>query len=152
MLSWNAAQTIWSDTQASRSFQSIPLRVPFSFLSPTRHCTKWCFVSRQQTVSPPLVTPVSALPSCPMASAPIRIYCRSRFILLASRGPCSAEKSNAKEFWRDSGPHTLWHIQMAGNGWRAAKWKEKKHSQKKRDEHWTCLWPPGSKYGCNKAD
>lgn len=96
MLSWNAAQLIRSDTQASRPFQSIPLRVPFSFLSPTRHCTKWCFVSRQQTVSPPLVTPVSALPSCPMASAPIRTYCRSRFVPLSSRGPCSAEKSNAK--------------------------------------------------------
>lgn len=97
MFSWNAAQSIWSDAQASsRPFQSTPLRVPFSFLSPTRHCTKWCFVSRQQTDSLPLVTPVSALPSCPMASAPIRIYCWGSFIPLASRGPCSAKMSNVK--------------------------------------------------------
>lgn len=64
---------------------------PF-FLSPTRQCTKWCFVSRQQTVSPPLVTPVSALPSCPMASAPIRIY-GCCLLPLAGRGLCSAEMS-----------------------------------------------------------
>lgn len=28
-----------------------------------------------QPSPPPLVTPVSAPPSCPMASAPVRIYC-----------------------------------------------------------------------------
>lgn len=101
-------------------------------LSPTRHCTKWCFVSRQRTDSLPLVTPVSALPSCPMASAPIRIYYRGSFALLAGRGPCSAGMSNAKgvlmQLWSAC---TLTHP----DGW---KWleggqaiREKKHSQKK---------------------
>lgn len=36
-----------------------------------------------------------------------------------------------KEFWCNSGRRALWHIQMAGNGWRVAKQKGKKHSQKK---------------------
>lgn len=117
---------------SSWPFQSIPLHVPFSFLSPTRHCTKWCFVSRQRTDSPPLVTPVSALPSCPMASAPIRIYCQSSFIPLAGRGPCSAKMSNVKGVLTQLWPaRTLIH----SDGW---KWlegsqvkREKKHSQKK---------------------
>lgn len=128
MFSWNTAQSIWSDAQASsRPFQSIPLHVPFSFLSPTRHCTKWCFVSRQRTDSLPLVTPVSALPSCPMASAPIRIYCRSSYVPLAGRGPCSAEMSNVKGVLMQLWPAcTLTHP----DGW---KWLEGGQVKRKKN-------------------
>lgn len=138
MFSGSAAQSIWSDVKASsRPFQSIPLCVPFSFLSPTRHCTKWCFVSRQRTVSPPLVTPDSALPSCPMASAPIRIYCLCGFIPLAGRGLCSAQMSNMKGVlaWLCNPARTLTHPDGLKRleGGQVGK---KKHSQKKgREEH-----------------
>lgn len=140
MFSWNAAQSIWIDAQASsRPFQSIPLCVPFSFLSPTRHCTKWCFVSRQRTDSLPLVTPVLALPSCPMASAPIRIYCQSSFGPLVGRDPCSAHMSNAKGVLMQLWPAcTLTHP----DGW---KWleggQEKRKKNIPRRKGWTLNVP-----------
>lgn len=114
LYSGSAAQSIWRDMQASSwPFQSIPRHVPFFFLSPTRHCTKWCFVSRQQTVSPPLVA-VSALPSCPMASAPIRIYCCCLlpFVLVRVCDPA----------------HTLTHPD-------GLKWLEREQEKKRKKPH-----------------
>lgn len=48
--------------------QSISLP-PFSFLSQWHHCTKWCFVSRQQAVQPLLSCYSQLSPPCPMPSA-----------------------------------------------------------------------------------
>lgn len=132
MYSGSIAQSIWRDVQPSSwPFHSIPRHVPF--LSPTRHCTKWCFVSRQQTVSPPLVTPVSALPCCPMASAPIRIYCGS-LLLLAGRGLCPANMSNVKGvLWPCTHSDTSRWLETVGGGPREK--KKNTHSQKTKDEH-----------------
>lgn len=144
MYSGSAAQSIWRDVQASSwPFQSIPRHVPFSFLSPTRHCTKWCFVSRQQTVSPPLVTPVSALPSCPMASAPVRIYCRC-LLPLTGRGLCSAKMSNVKGVLAPVCDPACTLTHPDGLKWleRGQVKKEKTHSQKRRDEHGKVLNVP----------
>lgn len=109
----------------------------FPFLSPTRHCTKRCFVSRQQTVSPPLVTPVSALPSCPMASAPSRIYCCC-LRPLAGRGLWSAEMSDVTGVLarRRDPASTLTHpdgLQWLERG--QVRKRKKKHAQNIRDEH-----------------
>lgn len=70
MYSQSAAQSIWRDVQASSwPFQSIHCHVPFYPQHGTAPSDVLFPGNRPSLL--PLLLPVSALPSCPMASAPI---------------------------------------------------------------------------------
>lgn len=91
---------------------------------------------------PPLVTPVSAL-SLP-ALWPLLLLGFTVAVCFSSagRGLCSAKMSNVKgvQAWVRDPAHTLWHFQMAWNGWRGVKWKNREKKKKNtfpEEKGWT---------------